>query len=214
MSNPQGIALFGGTFDPVHQGHLQPLRELLTQFGWQRVELLPTYQPPHRAQPQADIAHRWQMLKLATARDDQLQPNDWEIAQGQPSRTIHTLQHFQQPGLTLFFIIGMDSLLSLTSWLNYEQLFAYTNFVVLPRPGYDLQQASPALHQEISARLEPDPMACYGHTGRIHLARTTPLAISATELRAQLAEGTQPAALHSEVYHYIRQHQLYQSMSV
>lgn len=205
------IAILGGTFDPVHWGHLKPVINLADQFGWQRVHLLPTCAPPHRTQPQVLDTHRLGMLDAAASLDSRFKVDDWELRQGLPSRTLPTLKHFQNEctNACLYFIIGMDSLLNLPDWLHWERLFDYANFVVMPRPGYTLEGCRPEITELLKQRqVTADKFK--GGVGKIYIAECAPVDSSATELREQLARLTEcPAMLPKPVWDYIRTHNLY-----
>lgn len=203
---PQRIAILGGTFDPVHKGHIQPLLEIAAQFDWQHIRLVPTCTPPHRAQPQASNEHRIAMLQQVAQQDPRLQVDTWEIEQGKPSRTWPTLQHFRQqfPHSKLYFVIGMDSYVTLNQWLHWQQLTELAELVVLPRPGYLASQA-PEPVQDWFAKPE--------QKARIHFVSPTAVACSATELRSALSARDHERALNlglfDETFRYIEAHNLY-----
>ncbi|TRW49417.1 nicotinate-nucleotide adenylyltransferase [Aliidiomarina halalkaliphila] len=210
-ASPRQIAVFGGTFDPVHWGHLRPVLDLADQCHWERIHLLPTCAPPHRQQPEVLNTHRLGMLDAAATLDSRLYVNDWELRQGMPSRTLPTLKHFRErcPDATLVFIIGMDSLLLLPEWLHWERLFDYAHFVVMPRPGYSLDDARPELKELLAQRQISLTELSQGHGG-IYIAESTPVDISATELRSRLSELTEcPEFLPEPVWKYIQKHHLY-----
>jgi len=201
----------GGTFDPVHWGHLKPALELADQFGWERIHLLPTCAPPHRAQPHVLNTHRLGMLDAAAQVDERFRVDDWELKQGLPSRTLPTLKHYRQTcaDACLYFIIGTDSLLTLPEWLHWERLFDFANFVVMPRPGYSLSDCRAEITELLKERqvsAEDFP----GGVGKIYLADCQQIDISATELRATLAQQAHcPDVLPEPVWNYIREHNLY-----
>ncbi|RUO31381.1 nicotinate-nucleotide adenylyltransferase [Aliidiomarina sanyensis] len=208
---PRKVAILGGTFDPVHWGHLKPALRLADSCGWDVIHLLPTCAPPHRQQPEVLNTHRLGMLDAAAGLDPRLVVNDWELRQGLPSRTLPTLKHFRErcPNATLVFIIGMDSLLNLPDWLHWERLFDYAHFVVMPRPGYTLEDARPEVVDLLAKRRISMSELESGHGG-IFLAEAYDVPISATELRAQLAGQTEcPEFLPEPVWQYIQKHHLY-----
>lgn len=197
------LAFLGGTFDPVHRGHIEPLITLADRFDWEQVHLLPTCQPPHRAQPEASDAQRLAMLEAVAARDSRLVVNDWEIRQGEPSRTQRTLSYFRDayPQHQLYFIMGMDSWVSLHTWLNWQQLNQFAHLVVLPRPGYQAAQAAPEVVQWLKQQ------------SNIHFPELSETDVSATELRRQLHQWHEgqptPRHLMPETFSYILSHKLY-----
>lgn len=219
LSSHQQIALLGGTFDPVHWGHLRPAIAAAEHFNWQQIELLPTCLPPHRQQPIASNEQRLAMLTAAAELHPLLQVNDWELRQGIPSRTLATLQHFRNlyPQATLYFLMGMDSLLNLPDWQHWQQLFHYCHFVVLPRPGYDIHAARPEVRALLAER-QAQPAAMQSGCGRIYIADVPPFASSATAIREQLRDALEnskrnpaqpPPLLPAPVWQYICQHNLY-----
>lgn len=207
----QHIAILGGTFDPIHWGHLKPVLQLADRCGWNRIHLLPTCAPPHRQQPKVLDSHRLGMLDAAASIDPRLIVNDWELRQGLPSRTLPTLKHFREryPNATLNFIIGMDSLLTLTEWLHWQRLFDYAHFIVLGRPGFTLASANTEVTELLKTRQIGLAQINSGNGG-IYLADTSEIPISATELRAQLVnQNSCPEFLPEPVWQYIQKHQLY-----
>lgn len=212
MSKSRTTALFGGTFDPVHKGHIDPLTELANQFGWTEVQLLPTFQPPYRKQPVANDQQRVAMLKLATADDPRFTINTWEIDHCRPSRTRNILLAIKEenPETTICFVVGMDSFVSLDSWLEWQSLFKHCHFVVLPRPGYTLDQMSSALEQFCLSRYSDHIEKFNYGQGLIYLADTQPVNCASTELRKILSSATEcPQFLTPQVWQYIQQQGLY-----
>lgn len=197
------LAFLGGTFDPVHRGHIEPLLRLADDFAWQSIHLLPTCLPPHRVQPEATNAQRLAMLQTVAQRDTRLIVNDWEIQQGLPSRTKPTLAYFHQayPHHELYFIMGMDSWLNFHSWLNWHEINHNAALVILPRPGYQAEQA----HAQVQAWAQQQT--------NIFFPAISETDISATELRQQIKHWRQgdppPALLYPETFTYILSQNLY-----
>ena len=132
------IGIYGGTFDPVHYGHLRTAMEIKTRLNLDQMRLIPCKQPPHRPQPAAASESRWQMLQLALADSDGLIPDSRELERGGPSYMIDTLISLQQdfPGQTLLLVIGLDAFAGLTAWRQWQQLFDHAHVAVMTRPGY------------------------------------------------------------------------------
>lgn len=205
------IAILGGTFDPVHWGHIKPVQQVAEQFKFECIYLLPTCSPPHRQQPEALETHRLAMLEAAVTLDDRFVVNDWELRQGLPSRTLPTLKHFHTScaNATLYFVIGMDSLLNLPSWQHWQRLFDYAHFIVLPRPGYELGDASAAVKELLQNRRAAATDMQTG-VGKIFIAEIEPMNVSASELRNRLRDrSSKPELLPEPVWHYICKHNLY-----
>ncbi|CAK9885748.1 MAG: Nicotinate-nucleotide adenylyltransferase [Candidatus Erwinia impunctatus] len=216
IESPPLYALFGGTFDPIHYGHLVPLETLAVQLKVEKVILLPNNIPPHRPQPQASIAQRIEMIRRAIAGNPLFSVDLREMQRSTPSWTVETLRDLrgeigsQQP---LAFIIGQDSLLSLPSWHQWHKLLDYCHLVVCQRPGYPSVISDPLLE----SWLEKHRVSCAGslHTaaaGHIYLAHTPLLAISSTEIRQRLAHGENcHTLLPASVIDFIREQRLYRN---
>ncbi|MCX8957119.1 nicotinate-nucleotide adenylyltransferase [Erwinia psidii] len=186
-------ALFGGTFDPVHYGHLHPVRALAEQTGLQKITLMPNNIPPHRPQPEASPAQRVTMLELAIAGDPLFDIDLREMQRTTPSYTVETLAALRkergkyQP---LGFIIGQDSLLNLHQWYCWQELPDYCHLLVLKRPGYPETMQTPALEEWLQAhRTEDISRLHHSPSGCVFLAETSLLPVSATEIRARRHAG-------------------------
>ena len=138
----RAVGIFGGTFDPFHNGHLQLVRSVLKLGILERIYLMPNYIPPHKPQPVADDRDRLAMINLVCAHEQNIFPLDFEIRRQSVSYTFETVsklsedERFSNTRITL--LIGMDSLINFTSWYHYEQLLQQVNLVVARRPHYDL----------------------------------------------------------------------------
>lgn len=186
-------ALFGGTFDPIHFGHLHPVEALARLAGLQQVTLLPNNVPPHRPQPEASAAQRVEMIRLAIAGHPLFRLDQRELQRETPSWTVETLSELrqergnQQP---LAFIIGQDSLLSLHKWHRWQDLLTLCHLLVCKRPGYPAQMESAELQQWLDKHLAPNAAALHQQpAGLIFLADTPLVAISATEIRQRRQRG-------------------------
>ena len=132
------IGVFGGTFDPVHFGHLRTAVEVKNQLGLQEVRLVPCGQPPHRSQPIADPELRLRMLDLAVANEPGIVADAREMQRTGPSYTVDTLTSMREEAGTpaLVLIVGMDAFAGLPDWHRWETLFELAHIVVMHRPGY------------------------------------------------------------------------------
>ncbi|MDP3334956.1 MAG: nicotinate-nucleotide adenylyltransferase, partial [Methylococcaceae bacterium] len=135
------IGIFGGTFDPVHYGHLRSALEVKELFGLDEVRLIPCYQPPHRDQPKASATMRLQMLQQAINHEPGLIVDSRELDRAGPSYMVDTLKSLREEfsEQTLLLFIGSDAFENLTRWHRWQQLFAYAHLVVLTRPGYAIK---------------------------------------------------------------------------
>ena len=186
-------ALFGGTFDPIHYGHLRPVEALAAQVGLSKVTLLPNNVPPHRPQPEASPAQRVAMVRLAIAGNPLFDLDLREMQRSTPSYTLDTLTELRaergarQP---LAFIVGQDSLLSLQKWYRWESLLSLCHLLVCQRPGYATRMPDAEMQQWLQQHLTEDAAELQRHpAGRVFLADTPLLAISATEIRQRRHQG-------------------------
>ncbi|AXU95987.1 nicotinate-nucleotide adenylyltransferase [Erwinia persicina] len=192
-------ALFGGTFDPIHYGHLRPVEALAQVAGLAKVTLLPNNVPPHRPQPEATPAQRVAMVKLAIAGNPLFDLDLREMQRDTPSYTIETLAALRaERGSTqpLAFIIGQDSLLTLHKWHRWQDLLSLCHLLVCQRPGYRSEMETPALQKWLDSHRTPHAQALQqSPAGNIFLAETPLMNISATEIRARRHQGLSDADL-------------------
>ena len=207
-------ALFGGTFDPIHFGHLRPVEALAQQTGLQRVTLLPNNVPPHRPQPEASASQRVDMLRCAIRGLPLFEIDTRELERDTPSWTVTTLEAWraergaEQP---LAFIIGQDSLLSLSKWHRWQDLLSHCHLLVCQRPGYPTRFDSPEMTDWLDQHLAQDIRQLHQHpAGHIWLAETPLYDISATEIRRRRHQN-QPCddLLPAAVIDYIDREGLY-----
>ena len=141
MCAQKRIALYGGTFDPVHAGHLEVARRVSQLFEIEKVLFIPAQMAPHKiGRPVTEPIHRYAMLALATQDDPQLSISTFELDAPDRRYTVDTVGHFQRvlgDATELFFIMGADSWSEITTWREWERLLSMTNHIVVTRPGYD-----------------------------------------------------------------------------
>lgn len=209
------IGVFGGTFDPIHFGHLRLAEEMALALGLGRVLFVPAGQPPHRDAPQVTAAHRLEMVRLAIAGNPFFALDAREVQRDQPSYTVDTLTALRaelgaEQGLWL--MLGADAFLGLANWHRWQQLFELANIAVVTRPGAQALHADALLDplkSEVFPRLVADPSAA-GSAGSVHFQAMTPLEISATAIRNILSrQGSARYLLPEAVLNYIHEHQLY-----
>jgi nicotinate-nucleotide adenylyltransferase len=208
------IGIFGGTFDPVHYGHLRSALEVKEIFGLDEVRLIPSSQPPHRSQPHATANMRVQMLNLAIANQPDLTIDTREIDRAGASYMVLTLESLRQdfPDQPLLLFIGSDAFSQLTSWYQWQRLFDFAHIVVLTRPGFPVLQ----LDDFFSARQAGDrDELAQTLSGKLYCQPITQLDISATAIRKIFADRHNPAFLLPDaVIAYINQNKLYQAQIV
>jgi len=211
-------ALFGGTFDPIHYGHLKPVEILANQIGLQRVTIMPNNVPPHRPQPEASAAQRKMMLELAIADKPLFRLDERELRRDTPSYTAETLQAWraeQGPETPLAFIIGQDSLLNFPGWYQYQTILDNSHLIVCRRPGYSLMMKEEQHQQWLEQHLTHQVEDLHSlPAGKIYLAETPWFDISATLIRQRLQQGLPcDEMLPLPVLRYIQQQGLYQKSS-
>lgn len=208
----QAIGVFGGTFDPVHFGHLRPALEVMEKLGLAEVRMLPSARPPHRGQPRVTAEHRLAMLKLALSGQSRLVADDCELRREGPSYMVDTLETLQQrfPAAPLALVIGQDAANGLDRWHHWRRLFDLAHIVIMRRPGTQTHYAAP-LADEMNDRLADNPSCLHKQAaGCVLPLQITQLDISATTIRGMFAKGRSPDFLTPPaVIDYIRQHRLY-----
>ncbi len=135
----QKLGILGGTFNPIHYGHLAAAEEVRDRLKLDRILFIPSYLPPHKLEENVPSAvQRMEMVRLATEGNPSFEPSDIEIKRGGRSYTIDTIEALRQayPGTELYFITGLDSFLEIQTWHEWERLLTLCCFVVLSRPGY------------------------------------------------------------------------------
>lgn len=208
----KAIGILGGTFDPIHMGHLRMALELYDTLDLAKVHLIPAYQPVHRKMPVASPAQRLAMVECAVMNEPVLVADDREIRRKNPSFTIDTLLDLRQemPETPLCLIIGLDAFLSFTSWHRWKEILDICHIVVAHRPNYQLPLTG-LVADILQERLQHE--IAYIHEnmgGGILLRPITQLEISATDIRKQIAMGRNPRYLFpNSVYDYIKQHGTY-----
>ena len=212
------VALLGGTFDPVHYGHLRFADDARRALGVAEVRLVPARDPPHRSGPAAPAADRLAMLRLGAAEFPGLAIDERELARPGKSYTVLTLEELrgEDPARPLLLLVGADAFRGLPTWHRWREIFALAHVVVVARPGVALAADLPEpLAAEWHARRTGDPAALFSApAGVIYEARVSPQPISATVIRAQLARGPAGRAavdglLPRDVLTYIDRHRLY-----
>jgi nicotinate-nucleotide adenylyltransferase len=189
--NDKAYIIIGGTFDPVHTGHLLLAEKLYTTFK-QPIIFVPAAPPNYKAPPQTAPQQRLEMLQLALKDKPYFKINSSETFNKSYIPTVSSLRKLRKTiGYTtpIYFLIGEDSLITLDSWDNWQELFDLTNFVVAMRPGYSLDKMSPMLRDEYKNRhiLRLDkPTQPYGY---IYTLDLEPIDISSTKIRTNIAEN-------------------------
>jgi len=216
------VGLLGGTFNPIHNGHVAIARQAREVLALDRVVLIPTGDPPHK--PHENLAaakDRFEMVRLAIASDRSLSISDVEVRRSGKSYTIDTIRLLQQeygPDARLFFLIGLDAFLEFPTWRDPATLLTLCSFVVLSRPGLSFQALSglpliPSIPHASLVELDA------GRSVRLDVPvgaqsliclRLPPNSVSASDIRARIAQGAPTAKLLPPVVEsYILQHHIY-----
>jgi nicotinate-nucleotide adenylyltransferase len=214
----QPVGLLGGSFDPVHNGHLRLAEEMADALGLESVRFIPAGQPPHREPPRASAGARADMVRLAIAGNPRFRLDEYEILKPGPSYMVETLQALREElGYVrpLILILGLDAFAGLTGWHQWPRILELAHLAVAHRPGHAglgwERKLAPELQQTLlrhQAGLIKDLR--YAPAGCIWLHAITQLDISATRLREALHRGESPRYLMPEaVIDYIRSHHLY-----
>jgi len=212
------LGLFGGTFDPVHFGHLRLAEEAIGQLGLGGVRWIPAGQPPHRGTPQVTARQRLEMVLRSTAGNARFSVDASEVEAAAPSFTVHTLERLRgELGAeqSLVLLVGADAFGGLPTWHRWRDLFALAHIAVSHRPGFPVEMASlpPELAGEFAGRRLADAGELrQAPAGGIATFSMTQLAISATQLRKLFANGKSARyLLPDSVLDYINLNQLYKS---
>lgn len=208
------LGVMGGTFDPVHFGHLRLAEEACDALGLGDVLWSPAGRPPHRHTPAADAAARAEMVRLAVAGNPRFRVDAGEARSGEPSYTVALLQRLRAACGTqpLVLLLGSDAFLGLATWHRWRELAGLAHLAVATRPGYDLAEA--VLPRELAEHL-PAPVGdpavlATAPAGRVVQFAMTPLGISASLLRARIAAGVSVRYLLPDpVREYIHRQHLY-----
>jgi nicotinate-nucleotide adenylyltransferase len=203
MKRPQRIGILGGTFNPIHLGHLLIAEDAMEQMGLSCVKFIPSAMPPHKTVNKlASERDRLRMITLSIRGNAQFEVDDIEIRRGGKSYSVDTLTELRrrEPRADFYFIIGADSLRDLHLWREVQQLVELCTFVTVPRPGFDPKPV-----------IDPRLAAATRQRLRQHVLRGHACDIASREIRARVASGRSirylvPDAVHS----YIRRRRLYQ----
>ena len=192
------IGIMGGTFDPIHQGHLVAASEACWQFELDQVIFVPTGQPWQKPVGVSSAEHRYRMTVIATATNPAFTVSRLEIDHPGPTYTVDTLRRLRAQlgeGTRLFFVTGADAVLQLLTWKEPDQVLAQAEFIAANRPEFDLDRLVSQLP---------------GAAGRVHRMEIPALAISSSDIRARVARGAPIRYLVPDgVADYIQEHALY-----
>ena len=211
------LGLFGGTFDPIHFGHLKSAEEVREAFALDEVRFVPCGVPPHRsARPGAAPHHRLEMVRLAVAERPGLGVSDVEVTRPGASYSIETVRHFSaalSPGDDLYLVLGLDAFLLIGSWKDWRGLLALTHVIVTSRPGFGGELPYEKIPVVVREAFCYDPVRSgfRNELGReVLFKRLTDVSVSASAIRELLRKGKSIRDLvPSEVQRYVEDQHLY-----
>ncbi len=213
------IAYFGGTFDPIHNGHLTIGSTLIDFFHLDKFVFLPAFHAPHKPdRPPTSAFHRFAMLCLATENCPQMSVSTLELETGERRYTIDTLPllHKIHPDAELFFVMGADSWSEITTWREWDRVLLEANHIVVSRPGYEIstEHVTDKVRKHIIDLRGKDRVSSFGHDANnknIYFTDVVQFDVSATELRDDLKDGDleRKDDIPAEVAKYIEKYELY-----
>jgi len=212
--------LLGGTFDPIHMGHLRCAEEIREIFDLNRIIFIPASLPPHKLDAEiTSFYHREQMVRLAIEGNPSFSFSDVENQRAGKSYSIETVEYFLNKylkSIEIYFILGQDAFHAIQTWKDWQKLLHLCNFAVLTRPGYENKGMTGILPEDFAAQFAYDEVAdgYRGPSGHmIYFRQVTFLDISSSDIRARVREGKSITYLTPEsARHYIKKNNLYQSV--
>ncbi|NWF93379.1 MAG: nicotinate-nucleotide adenylyltransferase [Syntrophaceae bacterium] len=214
-SGKRKIGLFGGTFNPIHLGHLRGAEEIREAFGLHEMIFIPAALPPHkRPEEVIEARHRFEMVRLAIADNPHFSITDIELLRPEKSYSIDTIRYFRERHPNdLFFILGRDAFVEIETWKEFRHLFSLCNFVVMTRPGSQISSSSSLLPEALMPAFRYDQqLKAWVHTSghTLHFREITLLDISSTKIRESIERGESVRYLiPAEVEAYIKKNRLY-----
>lgn len=223
MRAQERIALYGGTFDPVHAGHLEVARRVSLLFEIEKVLFLPAQMAPHKiGRPVTEPIHRYAMLALATQDDPRLAISTYELDASDRRYTVETVEHFQRAlgdSIELFFIMGADSWSEITTWREWERLLSMTNHIVVTRPGYEpvTTHVGAISERVVDVRGSNSPFRSSAERAKqIYFTDVVMKDVSATNIRRLASEGRTAeltGLLPGPVLEYIKKYVIYRELN-
>ena len=208
----KALGILGGTFDPIHYGHLRPAQEVLRVLDLAEIRVIPAANPPHRRPPVATPEQRLRMVELAVAGVPGFTVDDREFRRGGPSYTVLTLESLRREfgERPLCLLLGLDAFESIETWHQWQRLPELAHFIVMTRPGWEFPAGARLPPWARDRQVRDTSMLNQASAGKIYYQAVTPQDISATRIREALARGEPVEAwLPSVVLEYIRANHVY-----
>ncbi len=210
------IGILGGTFNPVHNGHLRAAETVLEKFFLDKILFIPSFIPPHKKNNHTlSPRHRFNMVRLAVAGRSDFVPSRIEIDAREKSYSIITLNKIKKlnPDSRIFFILGIDAFLEIDTWKDYTDLIESCSFIVMSRPGFNLKDARNVIEGkyvkrmiEIRSPIKEEDMECYD----FFLLHMESLDIASSDIRKRIRNGESiQGMVPNEVEKYIKEKKLY-----
>ncbi len=202
IKNLSIIPLMGGTFNPIHMGHLACAEAVRCKFGFEKIVFMPSGTPPHKPPTVLEAEHRYEMTRLAIMDNPNFIISDLEINRTGNTFTIDTIKEIKKIAADseIYFITGADTVFEIETWKDVDELFTLCHFIAITRPGYDKS----ALEKETEILMRK-------YCSAIQLMEVPSLDISSSNIRSKIQEGQSIKYLVPEpVYDYINEHGLYQ----
>ena len=208
------IGILGGTFDPIHLGHINPALDVKQQLNLDQVWLMPNHIPPHKNNTMVSSFHRLEMVKLVCQHYPEFKLCDIEIDRDSTSYSVTTLTLLTQqyPEYEFFFIMGMDSFIQLPLWYQWQSLFSLCHIALCQRPGWTMDTHSEMAKELLfrQATINDVSRSSKAKHGKIFSVNSQLIDISSTEIRQRLQQHADTqSVLHPSTRNYIEQHQLY-----
>ena len=208
------LGIFGGSFDPIHFGHIKLALTLLERFEFEQIRLIPCQISPLKETVHASAKHRWHMLNLVCSSQPKLVADDRELERKSPSYTIDTLMDLREEcgeKQSLVLIVGVDAFLEFCKWHCYEEILAFCHLFLLQRPGYVLPESGCEKEYFELNNTEDSNILTNTPSGNIYLSNLEKVDVSSTMIRKAISEGLQPKyLLPGNIWNYIRRNKLYQ----
>lgn len=207
------LGIFGGSFDPIHFGHIKLALALLEHFEFDQIRLIPCQQSSLKETPLASAEHRWEMLNLVTSSHEKLVTDTRELERQGTSYTIDTLIEIREETdskTPIVLIIGVDTFNSFCEWHRYDEILSLCHIMLLQRPGYELPKHG--CEKELFDNFSTRDISKFSNTlnGKIYLSDEEKIDVSSTTIRAYISDGQQPRyLLPGNIWNYIKRNNLY-----